>query len=212
MSRRGPLVLIVAALLLTGCFTGERPTFSDSNAFPPGATTGDPVIDSVLQKLDNATTGPATAAYSVLTKFGNTTTPALVALEPGKRSVTVGNTRYIQTETLAATCTEDGTTPCVDGFDPARISDVGVTVDFYAADTATRLRVDAAAKIGPPVERTENIAEQQASCIDIPLPGGVAVYCVLDNGLVAKVDDGAVLITMTLYGEVVDENAFVLPS
>jgi len=29
--------------------------------------------------------------------------------------------------------------------------------------------------------------------------------------MVAKVDDGDVLVTLTLYGDVVDQNAFVIP-
>ncbi len=37
------------------------------------------------------------------------------------------------------------------------------------------------------------------------------MYCALANGLVAKVDDGDVLINLTLYGETVDENEFVIP-
>ena len=84
-------------------------------------------------------------------------------------------------------------------------------MDFYAADTAKRIRRDAEAKIGPAVAHTGTIAGQPVTCVDVPLPGGIAVYCALDNGLVAKVDDGDVLITLTLYGDVVDANAFVIP-
>lgn len=212
VSRRGLVALALSTVLLAGCFTGQRPYFSDADQFPTGIPTGDAAVDAVLEKLEAATTGPATAAYSILTKYGNVTNPALVVLSPGKRSVTVGNTRYIQTETLAVTCTEDGTIPCVDGFDPQRISDTSVTVDFYAADTAKRLRRDADAKLGPAIASTETVADLPATCVDVTVPGGVASYCVLDNGLVAKVDDGDVLITLTLFGEVADENAFVVPS
>lgn len=212
VSRRGLVALALSALLLTGCFTGERPYFTDTEQFPTGVPTGDAAVDAVLEKLEAASTGPATAAYSILTKYGNVTNPALVVLSPGKRSVTVGNTRYIQTETIAVTCTEDGSIPCVDGFDPQRISDTSVTVDFYAADTAKRLRRDADAKLGPAIASTATVADLPATCVDITVPGGVVSYCVLDSGLVAKVDDGDVLITLTLFGEVADENAFVVPS
>ena len=212
VSRRGLVALALSTVLLAGCFTGERPYFTDAEQFPTGVPTGDAAVDAVLEKLEAATTGPATASYSILTKYGNVTNPALVVLSPGKRSVTVGNTRYIQTETLAVTCTEDGSVPCVDGFDPQRISDTAVTVDFYAADTAKRLRRDADAKLGPAIASTATIAEQPATCVDITVPGGVAAYCVLDSGLVAKVDDGDVLVTLTLFGAVADENAFVVPA
>jgi hypothetical protein len=212
VSRRTVLAVALAAVLLAGCFTGPRPYFGDTNAFPPGSLTGDTAIDAVLKKLDAATTGPATAVYSVLTKFGNTTHPASVVLTPGKRAVTVGNIRYIQTETTANTCTQDKSLPCVTGFDPQRISDVGITVDFYAADTAKRLRRDAQAKLGPAIATQDVIAGQQASCVDVTVPGGVAAYCVLNNGMVAKLDDGDVLITLTAYGETADPAAFQLPT
>ncbi|HRB05087.1 MAG TPA: hypothetical protein PLP26_17060, partial [Ilumatobacteraceae bacterium] len=75
MNRRALPVLALVALLLTGCLTGERPSFSD-NPFPVGSLTGDAGIDAVLQKLDAVTDGPASASYSVLTKYGNVTNTA----------------------------------------------------------------------------------------------------------------------------------------
>jgi len=212
VSRRALLAIALSTVLLAGCFTGERPSFGDSNAFPPGSMTGDPAIDAVLTKLDSVSTGPSTAAYTVLTKFGNTTHPAVISLSPGKRKVIIGNTIYIQTEASANTCTQDGSVPCVKGFDPQRISDIGITVDFYAADTAKRLRRDAQAKLGPAIASQDVIAGQPVTCVDVSVPGGVAVYCVLANGIVAKLDDGDVLITLTLYGDTVDPNAFTLPA
>lgn len=206
-----PLTL-VAGLLLAACSTGERPYFGQAPAFPAGQMTGDPAIDAVLQRLDNPTTGPATASYDVLTKYGNTTRPAVVVLAPGKRSITIGNVHYIQTESIAVTCTEDGSTPCIEGFDAQPVSDTNITYDFYAKDAATRLRRDADAKIGPAEATTSTIADQQTTCVNLPLTGGTAVYCVLDNGLLAKLDDGDVLVTMTLFGETVDPNNFVPPT
>jgi hypothetical protein len=211
VSRRAVLAIALATVVLAGCFTGPRPHFGDANAFPAGSLTGDTAIDAVLKKLDGASAGPATAAYTVLTKFGNTTHPATVVLAPGKRAITVGNVRYIQTEATANTCTQDKSLPCVTGFDPQRISDVGITVDFYARDTATRLRRDAEAKLGPAIATQDVIAGQPASCVDVTVPGGVATYCVLNNGMLAKLDDGDVLITLTLYGETADTTAFQLP-
>lgn len=213
--RRLPSILLIgvlAGLSLSSCATGERAYFSEETAYPTGQPTGDPAIDAVLEKFENVTDGPATASYDVLTKYGNTTRPAVVVLSPGKRSIVVGNVRYIQTETLAVTCTEDGSVPCVDGFDPQRITDTNITYDFYAADTAKRLRRDADAKIGPAEASTATIADQPATCVSLPLPGGTAVYCALDNGMLAKLDDGDVLVTLTLFGETVDPNNFVPPS
>jgi len=209
--RRPALVALAGALLLAGCFTGQRPYFTEGTALPTGGPTGDTAIDAVLDRFDKPSAGPVTATYTVLTKYGNTTRPATVVLDPGKRSVTVGITRFIQTETFAATCTIDGSVPCVDGFDAKRISDTLLTVDFYAADAAKRLRRDAQAKIGPAVARTDVMASMPVTCVDVPVSGGTAVYCALDSGLVALIDDGDVRVSLDAYGAAADPAAFSLP-
>jgi hypothetical protein len=213
VSRRGLAPLALGALLLVGCATGQRPYFADESVIPV-TPTGDPAIDAVLdllEKVEPSTNGPATAAYDILRKFGELRTGSVVALSPGQRSITIGNTHYIQTETVAVTCSIEPA-ECVDGFDPQRISDTGVTYEFYAADTAKRLRRDALAKVGPATPSTQTIAGQAATCVDLPITGGVAVYCALDSGLLAKLDDGDVLVTLTLYGATVDANNFIPPA
>lgn len=210
MTRRLLPAFVLVTLLLSGCFTGKRPHFND-DPFPSGAVTGDAAIDAVLAKLDAPTTGPATATYSVLTKFGNTSNTATVVLDQGSRSVTIGNVRYVQTATGSATCTEDNSVPCVDGLDAARVSDIGVTVDFYAAEAATRLRRDAQAVIAPTTPHVETIADQPAVCVDVPLAGGVAVYCALDSGLVARMDDGDVAVNLTVLSTTADPGRLQLP-
>jgi hypothetical protein len=213
MSRRGlpAFALAVSVLLLSGCFTGPRPHFND-DPFPAGSTTGDAAIDAVLAKLDATTTGPATASYSVLTKFGNFTNQAVVVLDAGSRSVTISNVRYIQTPGGDETCSEDGSIPCQTGLDASRVSDVGVTIDFYSKEAATRLRRDARAVIAPTTSHVETIAEQPATCVDVPLAGGVAVYCALDNGLAARIDDGDVAVNLTAFGPAADPSRLVLPT
>lgn len=210
MSRRGAFAVVLSLVLLTGCLTGKRPSFKD-DPFPPGTMTGDAAIDAVLTKLDAATAGPATAAYSVLTKFGNTTSQAIVVLDGGSRSVLIGNVRYIDTVSAQATCAEDASVPCIDGLDASKVSNIGVTIDFYASDTAKRLRRDFRGMVGPSTAHVETIADQPATCVDVPLSGGVAVYCVMDNGLVARLDDGDVAVNLTLFGEVADANEFIIP-
>ncbi len=211
MSRRGAVALVLSAALLAGCFTGKRPYFTDE-PFPAGTMTGDASIDAVLAKLDAVTSGPATAAYSVLTKFGNTTASAVVILDAGSRSVTIGNVRYIDTPNAQATCAEDGSVPCLAGLDATKVSNIGITVDFYAADTAKRLRRDFRAMIGPSSPHVETIADQPVTCVDLPLSGGVAVYCVMDNGMVARLDDGDVAVNLTLFGAAADASKFVIPA
>ena len=209
MSRRVPfsLCIFAAAVVLSGCFTGQRPHFN-SDPFAQGVPTGDAAIDAVLYELDAVTTGPATAVYAVLTKFGNTPTSATVVLDRSRRAIEVGQVRYVDTGGEQFTCTidadTDAATDCTKGFNPARISDVGITIEFYAAEAAKRLRRDAQAQLGPAVAHEEVIANQTATCVSVTVTGGTAIYCVLEDGLIAKLDDGDVLITLGLLEPTVD--------
>ena len=211
MNRRVVPILALAAVLLTGCFTGKRPHFNDE-LLPSHSPTGDASIDAVLQKFDAATTGPATASYSVLTKFGNVNSTATVVLDAGSRSVTIGNVRYVETPMGALTCAEDNSAPCTSGLDATRVSDIGVTIDFYSSEAATRLRRDAQAVLAPATSHAETIANQSALCVDVPLAGGVAMYCALDNGLVARLDDGDVAVNITAFSAAADPGRLQLPA
>ena len=195
-------------ILLSGCFTGERPSFT-TEPFPAGSSSGDPSIDQVLAQLDAVNDGPYTADYTVLTKFGNTTRPASVAVDHG---ASIGHRRHRavphRQRRLAQTCLLDKTDPCSSTIDPARISDTQITPDFYAADAAKRLRRDAIAMIGSPVSHVEEIAGQSATCVDVPVPGGTSVFCALTNGPLARLDDGAVSINLTQYSPAVDDSLF----
>ena len=217
MSRRVPfnLSIFAAAVVLSSCFTGERPHFNN-DPFAQGVPTGDAAIDAVLFELDAVTSGPATAVYAVLTKFGNTTSGAAVVLDGARRAIEVGSVRYVDTGDEQFTCTIDeateAATDCESGVNPARISDVGITIEFYAAEAATRLRRDAQATLGPAVAHEEVIANQPATCVSVTVTGGTAIYCVLENGLIAKLDDGDVLITLGLLEPTVDAAKLRLPS
>ena len=55
------------------------------------------------------------------------------------------------------------------------------------------------------------IANLDASCVSVALTGGTAVYCVLASGLLAKLDDGDVLVTLGLFVPTVDNAKFLPP-
>jgi hypothetical protein len=202
--RRATVALL---LVVSGCFTGQRPSIS-AEPFPRGSRSGDPAIDQVLVQLDAVSEGPYTADYTVLTKFGNTTRPARVSVAPSRRSVTVGDVRFLSGAGASQTCMLNGSAPCSSSIDPARISDTQITPDFYAADAAKRLRRSAVARIAAPISHNENIAGQQATCVDVPVPGGTSVFCALTNGPLARLDDGAVSINLTRYVQAIDESLF----
>ncbi len=203
------LSILLGLILLGGCFTGERPSFT-TEPFAPQSSSGDPSIDQVLQQLDATNEGPYTADYTVLTKFGNTTRPASVSVAADRRAVTVGAIRFVTAGGSSETCTVGTADPCSGTIDPARISDTQITPDFYAGDAAKRLRRSAVARIGPPVLHAEQIGGQTATCVDVPVPGGTSVYCTLPNGPLARLDDGAVTIALTQFAPAVDETLFTL--
>jgi hypothetical protein len=209
MRRRAAVLGLL--ILLSGCFTGKRPSLT-TEPFATGSSSGDPSIDEVLTGLDAINGGPYTATYTVLTKFGNTTRPAVVALTAARRSVTVGDVRFITTGDTSQTCIVGSTDPCSSGIDPARISDTQITPDFYAADAAKRLRRNAVARIGTPVLHTDQIGGQLATCVDVPVPGGTSVFCVLPGGPLARLDDGSVSINLTQYAPSIDESMFTTTS
>lgn len=201
-------LVVTAGVLLAGCFTGKRPHFEESSPLVAGTFTGDPAIDPLLTLLDAVGSGPATARYDALTKYGNTTRSAVVALDGTNRSITVGDVRYVQTATASFTCSTDTTQPCSDGWDTARIGDTLLTTDFYAADTAKRLRRDAQAALAPATATEEMLAGVPVACVQLQLPGGTAKYCVLSNGIVALLDDGDVRVALTSYLDSADPSAF----
>jgi hypothetical protein len=201
------LLIVIPMVLLSGCFTGKRPSVS-SDPFPAGAPSGDPAVDQVLAQLDLNNTGPYTADYTVLTKYGNVSRTASVSVDHGRRSVTVGNVRYLTINDKSQTCTLDKPDPCSPSINPAKISDTQITPDFYAIDAAKRLRRDAVSRIGQTVSHVENIAGQSATCVDVPVTGGTAVFCVLAGGPLARVDDAAVTIDLTQFVPTVDESQF----
>ena len=148
-------------LLLSSCFTGKRPSASD-DPFPPYSSSGNPAIDQVLASLDSINSGPYTAGYSVLTRFGNADHVATVAIDGSRRSVTVGDVRFLTVNDSSRTCLLNTTQPCSESIDAARISDTQITPNFYAADAAKRLRRDATSMVGPPLSHVETIAGQAA--------------------------------------------------
>ena len=202
--RRGvtALAALVALLALAGCALGKRPYFSDQ-PFQPGTLTGDLAADAVLAKLDAGITGATTLAYNGAVKFGVHEFAAVVLADGANRKVTLSNAIYRQTAAGAQTCFVDGSRPCQDGIDAAAASDTTLTMDFYAADAATQLRNHVSRAVGPGQAHNETIAGQPATCVDIPLPsdGGTALatYCALDNGVVARMDNGAVSVELVMF-------------
>lgn len=204
----GALVLTLT-LTLTSCFTGKRPSPSE-DPFPPGSPSGNPAIDQVLAELDQINTGPYTATYSVLTRYGNTNRTATVAVDGSRRSVTIGDVRFLTLSDGSHTCLLNTAQPCSTSVDANRVSDTQITPNFYAVDAAKRLRRDATSMVAQPIAHVEQIADQSATCIDVSLPGGTAVFCALKGGPLARLDDASVSIQLTGFTASVEESSFAM--
>lgn len=197
------LAAAVTAVALPGCVTGERPTLAEGPEM-----TGDPAVDAVLERLDRAAQAEFTAGYDVLTRFGNVSRPAsVVQAGTARRSITVGDIRFIVDGTTTATC-ELATGNCSNTIDENRISDTMLSADFYASSAARRLRRDANARTGAAEGSTTDIAGTPATCVAIPLTSSTETYCALDSGPLARLDAADVRIELTSYSPTPDESAF----
>jgi hypothetical protein len=202
-----PVLRVAAVVALTialaGCFTGKRPTLA---AGPE--TTGDANVDAVLTRLDKTRIGVFTVGYDILVRFGGTNhTATVVQTGPARRSVTVGNVRFIVDNSDTATCNlESGA--CSGTIDAARISDTQLAPDFFATSAAVRLRRAVGAKVGPTVPSTATIAGQAATCVAVPVTNATETYCALDDGPLARLDAADVKIEMTSWSSTPDESKF----
>ncbi len=200
--RAGLLAVTLAVLApLGGCFTGERPVLSSAPE-----STGDAAVDAVLERLNRAATATFTAGYQITSSAGPEAAATVAQEGTSRRAITVGETRYLVDGERSFTCTEDA--GCVNGLDAARVSNLGVTPNFYDASPAQRLRRDAAGRTGPSEASTETIAGQPATCVSSPVAQTAARYCALDAGPLARMLTTDVTIELTSFSTTVDPAQF----
>ena len=194
-------LFLLVVVGMSGCFTGERPTLAHE------PTTGSPAVDAVIDLINSLGDAVYTADYDVVTAFDGQTTPARASQSgPSRRSLTIGDVRYIVDGSSTQTCTVS-TGQCVDTIDASRVSDVQMNPDFFGTSLTARIRHDAEVAVAEPTASTEDVLGQTATCTAIPVAGvGDAqesrvtnTYCVLDNGVLARLDAGDVDVTMTAY-------------
>lgn len=180
---------LAAALLLTGCFTGERPNFDDEAERAPIVSSGNADIDAVLERLDRVGSSEFTADYRIETKFGPVLSDATVVHAPGRRrSVTVEDVRFLVDGDDTRTCTVS-TAECETGLNDARISQTQLPHEFYGPSMAARLRTSANRRTGDPEPFTETIAGQTATCVVVRVAGNNGeTFCALDSGVLARFD------------------------
>ena len=102
---------------------------------------------------------------------------------------------YFVDESSTRTCTVS-TGACVDTIDASRVGDVQMTPDFFGTSLSADYRHDAEVAVGEPTASTEEIQGQVATCTAIPVEGATNTYCVLDNGVLARLAAGDVVVTI----------------
>ena len=194
-----------AALLLAGCFTGQRPNFQSND---PLIVTGNADIDAVLDRLDSTPFAEFTADYDVETRLGGLQSKATAVQDVGgRRSVTINSIRYLVDGGQEVTCDLD-VGECEAIINNARTSDVALFDRFYGADFATRLRTDASRRIGEATGYAITQGGEQALCVDIPVNGGIKSYCALEDGPLARYNGNDLFIELTAYSPTPDESKF----
>jgi hypothetical protein len=194
---------------MAGCALGPRPHLTEEAAAlggAPGTPSGDAAADRVLGLLEAVGDGPFTATYQVTRKLGPNVTSGTVVQDGDRRSVTVGDVRFLHTE-QDATCILS-TKACEPGIQDARISDYSIGSAFWAEAPARALRVSMTRRAGAPVASTQTIAGQESKCADVPVGTGVEHYCATAAGPIARWDTAAVNVELTAFDGTPDPNAF----
>ncbi len=176
--------MLAGCVLLTGCFTGERPTLTSAAVGgASGAATGDGAVDSVLQRLETPARTAFTASYTIVRRIGEVSTPAQVTGDAEQTSVTIGDIRFLtgRDQTCALSSAS-----CTSGMADQQVSDTGVTHEFYGPAAARRLRVAKSRATGPTTAHTDTIGGYPAVCVDVPVGPGSETYCANDLGVISR--------------------------
>ena len=189
----------VGALVLSGCFTGERPTLMPEKTVP---AVSDTAIQEVIAILNSTPTSNFTIAYEVVTKFGDLHTAATLAFDPSSgTSITIAEVRYIYLANGTTLTCSTITSDCAPGIDESRVSDRQLVSTIFKKATTERMQQDARVAVGSAVASDEVIVDNNASCSAIPVVDGNGAtqsktYCAFTElGVVASMDTADLTIT-----------------
>ena len=196
-------LLALLAVTASGCVTGERPTLAAN------ASTGYRDVDDLVVWVTGLSATRYTAHYDVLVRFGDTTSEvsavrSLPATADHSPSVMCG-TSCTARSPRRARCRPPR---ACRGSTPAGVSDVQMTPDFFGTSLIARIELDASRAIGQPVTSTENTSGGEALCVAIPITDVTTTYCVLDNGVLTRMEAADLVVTMTGYSDDVDETLY----
>lgn len=203
--------VLACSLVLVGCMTGERPSFSTEPV--DEVSVSDPAIEAVLAPLIDPPDGraPVVAEYDVVRKFGGDSARVVLARDADRWSLTIGELRYLDIAGERSTC-DLRTGQCDDGFDEARLSDVLTTTGFATDAAAVRIRRSDDDGIGEARPSRRRIAGVRATCADVDVPGGTVQWCTTPQGLLALQDTADMRVDLVSIDTTVDPELFTTVS
>jgi hypothetical protein len=185
-----------------------RPTLAAPSAVggEAGTPTGVAAADAVLQRLEGAQAPAYTAEYTITTNFGGKSTKATVAKSGDRRSVTIGNVRFL-VDGDRQTCDLD-TGQCENGIQEARVSDIGLTSQFAAASPARQLRVSLTRRTREPSSQTPPPGQSNAVCVMVPVGDGEEQTCAVPEGVIGAWSTAAVDVHLDRISDTADQAVF----
>ena len=183
--------------VITACVTGPRPTLTDPEPVDDGAAA------PVIERLDRAPVGDFTAVYAITPSAAAAATVATVSRHGNELRAQIGDVVYTTNGVTTTTCDVDGGA-CEDYANETRISNLGITHQFWGPAFRQRLAVDSGRRIGTSTGTVETIAGQSAACVAVTLPSSIGAtgtvnYCALDQGVLGRYVGADATIELTSF-------------
>lgn len=196
-SRRRATLAIASCAIVTACATGQRPTLSEPDPVGDGAAA------SVIERLDRAPIGDFTAVYEITPSSTTQPTVATISQTGSELRSQIGDVVYTSDGATTTTCDVAGEA-CDDFANEARISNLGITHQFWGPSFRQRLATDSDRRIGTSEGAIDTIAGQSAACVAIKIPSsldavGTVSYCALDEGVLGRYIGADGTIELTSY-------------
>lgn len=192
----------VGVTLLGGCALGERPTLDEPTTFDDDAAA------PVVELLDRSGNARFEATYTITPTSAVASTAATMTRSPDRAHIEIGDVVFDISDGETTTCTDDS---CDDFANDARISDLGITHNFWGPAFRQRLITDSGRRVGPTTGSFTDIAGRTATCVTIQVPSsldavGSVLYCALDDGVLARYQGADVSIELTSFTSTDDLN------
>ena len=193
----------ICAIVLSGCFTGERPTLVPNETVP---AISDVAIQDVVTILESSPATAFTINYEVVTKLRDLHTAATLAYDEALgTSVTIAEVRYIYSVNGTTLTCSTITGDCSPGIDESRVSDRQLVSTIFKQAAVDRMQQDSRVAVGSAVASQEVIVDNNATCSAIPVVDSNGAtqsksYCAFAQlGVIASMNTADLSVTALSY-------------